>query len=212
MALSPARRPRLWLSLALLLVVAALVSLWFGLPVRTVTVSGNHFLSAAQVRQLAGLTAPFTGKRPGGWLYYGAWRAGGLTRSPWVRAARITKRFPGVVEVEVTEREPGVQLRQRERFVAMAWDGTVLPGGPLRGPQISGWGPDRLTDALRAARLMARYNVQSVTYTPQGMTVKTAQGTAWSGSYTSLLKYAASVRMFPGKRVNIYPWGVSVQE
>ncbi len=200
------RRTRLWVVLALLLLVGALVGLWFLLPVRTVRVSGNHFLTAAQVQQLSGLSPKF------GWLYYGAWRARDLARSPWVRAARITRHFPDTVEVLVTERVPSAQLLQGDHFVAMDWDGTVLPHGPLRGPQIVGWGPNRLNDAIRAARLMARYNVQSVTYTPQGMTVKTAQGTAWSGSYASLRKYGVGVRMYPGKRVNIYPWGVSVQE
>lgn len=205
-------RPRTWALIAVVLLVGVLAGLWFGLPIRTVKVSGNHFLTAQQVQQLAGLTPPFIGKRPGGWLFYGAWRAAGLRQSPWIVSARITRRFPGAVEVAVVERTPAARLRQDGREVALAWDGTVLPGGPLTGPLVAGWGPQRLADALRAARLMARYNVQSVTYSPQGITVETAQGTAWSGSYASLRKYGAGVKMYPGKRVNIYPWGVSVQE
>lgn len=198
--------PLTWLALGLVLLVGAGVALWFILPIRTVTVSGNRQLTAARARQLAGADQNF------GWLYYGAWRAEQLTRSPWVRSVKITKVFPDKLNIELTERRPGARLMRDGREVAIDWDGTVLPGGALTGPHISGWGPERRMEALQVARLLARYNVESVAYTPSGFTVQTAQGTAWSGSVLSLRKYAGGVTMYPGKRINIYPWGVSVQE
>lgn len=201
----PRRRPA-WLgALALALLLGLLAAVWYGLPVRSVQVSGNRVLTPARVAQLAGVSKGF------GWVFYGAWRAGGLTRSPWVRGATITKVFPDTVRIEVEERVPSVRALRAGHVVALDWDGTLLPGATPQGPLLQGWGPDRLKEAMAAARLLARYNVNSVDYTPSGLTVKTASGTVWSGSLVFLQKYAAGVTMNPGKRINIYPWGVSVQ-
>ena len=203
-----------WGLLAAALLIAALVGLWFLLPVRQVKVSGNVHLSAVQVKELAGLTSPFTGgSRSGGWLYYGAWRAGGLRHSPWIRSAQIVRRFPGTVEVQVNERLAAARWQGPDgKTVSVAWDGTVLPGAAPTGPLLIGWGPDRLPLARAAAQAFEQYNVESVRYTPSGLTLQTAQGTIWSGNLDSLLKYSGSVKMFAGKHINIYPWGVSVQQ
>lgn len=201
-----------WTLLALSSVLALLAGLWFLLPIRSVTVTGNRHLSAAQVEGLAGLTLPFYGaSRPGGWLYYGGWRAAGLRTSPWIASAQITRRFPGSVELNVTERVPAARWQQGAKVVVIAWDGTVLPGAAPIGPLLTGWGPDRLPLVRSAAQAFGRYTVESVRYTPSGVVVQTAQGTVWSGTLDSLLKYSGSVKMFAGKRINIYPWGVSVQ-
>ncbi len=211
------RRPgaRVWWSLlALSSALAVLAGLWFVLPIRSVTVTGNRHLSAAQALGLAGLTPPFYGvQRPGGWLYYGGWRAAGLRASPWVASAQIVRHFPGRVELNITERVPVARWQQPAGgVVSIALDGTVLPGAALTGPLLVGWGPDRLMLARRAAQAFGRYTVESVRYTPSGVVVQTAQGSVWSGTLDSLLKYSGSVKMFAGKRINIYPWGVSVQQ
>lgn len=201
-----------WTLLALSSVLALLAGLWFLLPIRSVTVTGNRHLSAAQVEGLAGLTPPFYGaSRPGGWLYYGGWRAAGLRTSPWIASAQITRRFPGSVELNIAERVPAARWQQGAKVVVIAWDGTVLPGAAPTGPLLTGWGPDRLPLVRSAAQAFGRYTVESVRYTPSGVVVQTAQGTVWSGTLDSLLKYSGSVKMFAGKRINIYPWGVSVQ-
>lgn len=219
-AAAPRRHsPRFWWSLlAALLLLAVLAGLWFLLPVRSVTVSGNKHLSSAQVQALSGLGAPFTGERPGGgrsggWLYYGAWRAAGLRSSPWIASAQIVKRFPGRIELRVTERVASARWQTPDgKLVGVAWDGTVLPGAVPTGPLLLGWGPDRLPLARAAAQAFERYTVESVVYTPSGLTVRTAAGSIWSGTLDSLLKYSGSVKMFAGKNINIYPWGVSVQQ
>ncbi|MEW6422392.1 MAG: FtsQ-type POTRA domain-containing protein [Deinococcota bacterium] len=192
-----------------MIVAGLLAASWFALPIRTVTVEGNRQLSTAQVRQLAGLTPGFA------WPYYGAWRAQGLRRSPWIKSAVVTRRFPDTVDVQVAERVPFARWQRSDgRVVALAEDGTVLPGAQkLEGlPLLTGWGPSRLEDALFVARALGQYNVQSVAYTPSGITAQTASATVWSGDLTNLLKYAGAVQQFPGKQIHIYPWGVSVQE
>lgn len=207
---APSRKwRRLWWGLGAVLVAGALAGSWYALPVRTVTVEGNTRLSGAQVRQLAGLTPGFA------WPYYGAWRAQGLRRSPWIRSAVITRRFPDMVEVRVDERVSFARWRRPDgRVVALAEDGTVLPGAYDVGtlPLLTGWGPGRVGDALYALRALRGYNVQSVAYTPSGITAKTASGTVWSGDLRTLLKYAGALVQFPNKQIHIYPWGVSVQE
>ena len=200
------RRVPVLSALALTLTASLLVALWYAMPVRSVEVTGNKALSKARVAELAGASADF------GWLYYGAWRARQLERHAWVREAVITRVFPDTIMVQVSERTPAARVVRGNRSEVIAWDGVVLPGAKLAEPVIRGWGPDRTGDALAATRLLARYNVKSVDYTPSGLTIKTASGTVWSGSLVSLQKYAASVTMNAGKRVNIYPWGVSVQE
>ena len=181
--------------------------IWYGLPVRTVQVTGNKMLSAARVRQLAGLTPDF------GWVFYGAWRAKELRVHPWVSGATITRVFPATVVVDVHERTPfGRWRRPDDRVVVIAADHTVLPSASPTGPLLDGWGPNRLNDAVTVARTLQPLGVRVVKYAPSGITVETARGTLWSGNMVSLRKYAMGVTMFSGKRINIYPWGVSVQE
>lgn len=212
--LSPSPRrgwpwPRWARALVGLAAVGALAASWFALPVRTVTVSGQRMLSPQRVQALAGAPAGF------GWLYYGAWRARGLLDSPWVASAVVTRRFPDRVEITVQERTPAVRWREPGgRVVALSAGGVALPGatGTEKLPLVSGWGPDRLPDALRVLSALRGYNVQSVMYSPSGLTVKLEKGSVWSGDLPSLLKYAGSISMYPNQHISIYPWGVSVQE
>lgn len=204
------RRTRLWTALGLTLTAAALAGAWFGLPIRSVLINkAGTQLSHARVKELAGLTPDF------GWLYYGAWRAKALANHPWIQSAKIVKKFPDNVSVEIVERKPYARWKRLDgSIVTLAADGTVLPGAALNStlPLLGGWGPDRLADALYVTQLLSRYTVQSVAYTPSGVTVNTGLGAVWSGDLKSLVKYAGSISMYPNKKINIYPWGVSVQE
>ena len=206
-----------WVVLSVLGVAALAAGSWFLLPVRTVEVTGNTRLPGWQVKALAGLD------RPGqGWLYYGARQAQGLLENPWIGAVTVTRRFPGGVSIAVQERQPVARWggdAPAGQTLLVAGDGTLLPRlpgitltGTERLPLLSGWGPERRSDALLLARALSRYAVQSVTYNPSGFTVKAGNGTAWSGDLQTFVKYAGSIGMYPDKRIHIYPWGVSVQE
>ncbi|OLV16516.1 cell division protein FtsQ/DivIB [Deinococcus marmoris] len=208
----PARRRWWWIGGGVVL-AGALAASWFALPIRTVEVTGEQHLDAGQVRELAGLTPDF------GWLYYGAWRARGLLADPWVLSAAVTRRFPDMVTVQVNERRPVARWQKANgTVVGLALDSTVLPTTPEENaglaalPLIQGWGPSRLGDALKVLGALGGYNVESVAYTPTGLRVKLPAGSVWSGDLKSLLKYAGSIGMYPKQNINIYPWGVSVQE
>ncbi|MBB5361690.1 FtsQ-type POTRA domain-containing protein [Deinococcus humi] len=208
----PSRRRWWWLGGGILL-AGALIASWFALPIRSVEVTGQQHLSAQRVRDLAGLTPQF------GWLYYGTWRARGLLNDPWVRSALVTRRFPDTVTVQISERLPVARWQTADgTVVALAADGTVLPRTSqqnselTRLPMIQGWGPSRLTEALKVLTVLGGYNVESVAYTPTGLRAKMPAGSVWSGDLKSLLKYAGSIGMYPKQNINIYPWGVSVQE
>ncbi|MBZ9714587.1 cell division protein FtsQ/DivIB [Deinococcus multiflagellatus] len=210
-AVRPRRRVRrrVFALAACLLTVGGAVGAWYALPIRTVTVSGNAHLSPQEVKALAGLSPDF------GWLYYGAWRARGLLDSPWVASAVVTRTFPDRVQVQLTERQPRARWRQPNgKIVAVAADATVLPGARKTEalPLIEGWGPNRVNEVLGLLDALARYNVQSVAYTPTGLTLKVANRRVWTGDVQALLKYAGSISMYPNSEISIYPWGVSVQE
>ncbi|AWN24473.1 cell division protein FtsQ [Deinococcus irradiatisoli] len=192
-----------------MILAGAAVGVWFYLPIKAVQISGNRHLSDVEVKRLAGLS----GEKPFGWAYYGAWRAGALRDNAWVASAQITRVFPDRVEVAIKERRPVAQVRSSNgNLSVIAADGVPLPDAPPTGPIISGWGPDRTGEALLAARVLSRYNVKSVTYTPTGITVTTDQGTLWSGDAALLLKYGQAIEtQAQGGRINLYPWGVSVQ-
>ena len=203
--------------LAVAVIVGVAAGLWYGLPIREVQIQGQSHLTSAEVKRLAGLSQSqinVFGWRSFGWAYYGAWRAHGLTENPWIKSARLTRVFPDRVEIDITERVPVAQVRDRDGSLSViAADGTPLPGATPIGPIISGWGPDRIKEALRAAEAFSRYNVDSVTYTPTGMTVKTAIGTIWSGDPALLTKYGSAIETQAQRgRINLYPWGVSVQK
>lgn len=208
----PPRRRWRWIVGGLAL-AGALAASWFALPIRSIEVTGERHLNAGRVRQLAGLSPEF------GWLYYGAWRARGLLDDPWILSASVTRRFPDAVTVQVNERRPVARWRKANgAVVALAADGTVLPPPPERSaelarlPLIQGWGPSRLGEALKVLTALGGYNVESVAYTPTGLRARMPAGSVWSGDLKSLLKYAGSIGMYPKQNINIYPWGVSVQE
>lgn len=202
-------RGKWWVVGTGVLAATLLAASWFALPIREITVTGNKQLSAAHVKELAGLTPGF------GWLYYGHWRARGLLENPWVGSALVTRHFPSSVTVEVTERKPVARWEQPGgKVVALSSDGDVMPGagGLDKLPLIQGWGPERQGDALKMLGVLSGYNVQSVVYSPTGLKAKLPTGSVWTGDPESLVKYAGSISMYPNTNINIYPWGVSVQE
>jgi cell division protein FtsQ len=186
---------------------------WFVLPVEQVSVKGNQHLSPALVARLA------NAEQGQPWLWLSAQRAGALVAHPWVRSATITRQFPNRVEIKLIERVPAATVINRDGSrVAVALDGTLLPNAVLPKVTIRGWGgndANNLKSALQILGLLQNESVKEIRYTPQGFTILKDNvekpGTIFTDSYASLLVHGGSVTMTASLRVNIHPWGVSIQ-
>jgi cell division protein FtsQ len=197
----------------LLVMGAVFAASWFLLPVENISVQGNAHLPAALVARLANASQG----QP--WLWISPARAGALESHPWVRSAIITRRFPNSVEIKVVERVPAATIINRDGSrVAVALDGTLLPNAVLPMVTIHGWGgndANNLKSALQILSLLQKENVKEIRYTPQGFTILKGShekpGTIFTDSYASLLVHGGSVTMTASLRVNIHPWGVSIQ-
>ena len=190
--------------------VSLLASSWFFFPVMSVTVSGTRFLNAKEVARMSGVL-------PGNpWLWASAARAGALDDNPWVTQARIVKVFPGRVEIKITERTPLAAYKRSDgSFVVLSSDGVELPGATRPALTLEGFDALALPEALKVAGLAQQLGAVRLRFTPQGFLMRVGDTRVWSDSYASLLKYGGSVKMLAmnraGERVNVYPWGVSVQ-
>lgn len=170
-------------------------------PIHTVEVSGLKHLTKPGVEAATSL---FPGKP---WLWVTAGDLDTLKQNPWVLAAHLTRPSVGVVHIQVQERTPAAILDQDGKK-SLAADGTVLPGGALTGPVISGFGRDRLKGALS---LLAVFPGSSAIYfTPAGYTVHWRGRIFWASDTELLRTMANRVRMEPDARVALYSWGVSL--
>jgi cell division protein FtsQ len=192
------------------IVCSLFASSWFFFPVWGVSVSGTKFLKPKEVARMSGVL-------PGNpWLWASSARAGALEMNPWVRQARILKRFPGRIEIRIEERQPLAAYKRADgSLIVLSRDGVELPGAKSPGLLLEGFDALALPEALRVAELAGQLGAQKLRFTPQGFLMRVGKTEVWSDSYDSLLKYGGSVKMFGmnrvGARVNVYPWGVSVQ-
>jgi cell division protein FtsQ len=197
----------------LLMMGALFAASWFVLPVEHVTVQGNSHLPPALIARLANANQG----QP--WLWISAARAGALEAHPWVRSVIMTRQFPNSVEIKLIERVPAATVINRDGSrVAVALDGTFLPNAVLPSITIRGWGgndANNLKSALQILSLLQKEDVKEIRYTPQGFTILKGNsekpGTIFTDSYASLLVHGGSVTMTASLRVNIHPWGVSIQ-
>jgi hypothetical protein len=64
--------------------------------------------------------------------------------------------------------------------------------------------------------LMKPFKPLEVRFTPQGFRILFSDLRIWTDSYASLLKWGGSVNIlkadYKSAQINIYPWGVSVQQ
>lgn len=145
-------------------------------------------------------------------LWVTTWSIAGLEYDPWVLGARIFRKLPDTLYIEVRERTPVLA----KGATAYALDGTVLPNATpeerAAAVTLKGWGPDRSREALEILRLVAPYEPQVLSYAPSGFTVH------FTGSFlftpdAALLKahWSAFVEQQTDS-VAVYPWGVSVQQ
>jgi len=186
--------------LAATLYVASLILL----PVENVLVTGNQHLSEAEV--LAALDV-----YPGDpWLWATPGRAERLLENPWVASAQLKRPKPGKLLVVIEEREPVATLKTPEGSFGVAADGTLLPNAPAREPVISGFGGDRLHEALQIAALLP--GVKNINYDPTGFTVDWKGRRLWIQDLENLQVWLSRVGNMQADDIAIYTWGVSIRQ
>ena len=194
---------RRWLIAVAVLFVAALGVSRFVPTVERIEVSGASHHTAADVLRLARLA-------PGDpWLWVTRWRLRGLESDPWILQARVIRHWPDTVSVTVWERTPALT----DGATAWASDGTVLPDpdpAELVGvPVVRGWGVPRIQEALELAKLFANDELLVLSYTPTGFEIELADGAISTPDVDSLRRQWAAIQHRNGRRLAVYPWGVS---
>jgi len=186
--------------LAAILYVASLVLI----PVEKVVVVGNQHLGEAQVLAAVGVY-------PGDpWLWATPGRVRSLEQNPWVAGAVLRRPRLGEVVIEIQERQPVATLKTPEGSYGVAADATLLPGAKPREPVISGFGGDRLREALQIAALLP--GVKNINYDPTGFTVDWKGRRLWIQDLKNLQVWLSRVDMMQGDDIAIYAWGVSIRQ
>ena len=209
--IKPTKENLTWSISLLIIVFALLVASRFVLPVWGVLVSGSKHFSPKEVAHMSGIS------RGNPWLWASNASAKEHESSPWIAEARIVKHFPGQVEVKLIEREPvGTLVKSDGSRVTVALDGVELPDGLNPSPTLTGWDSSKLPEALKIAALMKLLNPLEIRFTPQGFRIQFKTLRIWTDSYASLLKWGGSVKIlqadYKSAQINIYSWGVSVQQ
>ena len=192
--------------LTLLALALALVGLSRVTPIiERVEVAGAARLTEEEVMQLANVA-------PGDpllWVVRGS--VAGLLDSPWIAAARVERIWPDTVRIVVAEREPVLVQGAGER--AWSRDGRPLPGVPPEEaaglPRVEGWGEARIDEAVRLAALLAARSPRVISYSPAGFDIELADGSLWTPSAAALESHWAAATSERGRRIAVYPWGVS---
>ena len=203
------RRP-LMLALLLPLLLVLLVSRFYP-RIERVHVLGAAHHSEADILRLAGVRIgdPL--------LWVTTWSASGLENDPWVLGARIFRRWPDTLHIEVRERTPVLATPVLAKgATAYALDGTVLPDATPEeradAVTLGGWGPDRSKEALEILRLVAPYEPQVLSYAPSGFTVHFAGSSLFTPDAALLKAHWSAFVEQQTDSVAVYPWGVSVRQ
>lgn len=168
-----------------------------------VEVSGHDHYAPETIADLADVAPgdPF--------LWVTGVRARRLATDPWIARARILRHWPDTISLHVWEREPVLTDGVR----AWALDGTELPDPtadeltPL--PRLEGWGPPRTEEALALVDLLGDDEIRVISYSPEGFSIELADGVLLTPSPEALRDQWAAYQSQPGRRIAVYPWGVS---
>jgi cell division protein FtsQ len=183
---------------SLLLVVTRLTP-----KVDRIEVSGNLHYNHDEVLTLADV-------KPGDpFLWVTSWRVAELARDPWIARVRVTRHWPHTVSIMVWERQPVAT----DGETTWAQDGTVLPGVDARVQmelvKITGWGLPRVIEALELVPMLEPFGLQMISYTPEGFEIQLPESSLFTPSVRALRDHWGAVVSQQGRRVAVYPWGVS---
>jgi len=149
-------------------------------------------------------------------LWITRWRVADLLHDPWVARARVTRHWPDTVAVTVWERAPHARSGAGPDATVWARDGTVLPGATAAEgadlPIVTGWGGDRLAEALELASLLKERRPEVIQYSPEGFEIALSDARLFTPDADALRRHWAAVDSHRGGRLAVYPWGVSASD
>jgi cell division protein FtsQ len=198
------------LLVAIVVVLAAVGASRFWPTVERIEVVGTVHLGEERVLRAARLA-------PGDpLLWITRWRVAELLRDPWVARARVTRHWPDTVAVTVWERRPHARSGTGPDATVWARDGTVLPGATVADaadlPIVTGWGRDRLAEALELASLLRERRPEVIQYSPEGFEIALSDARLFTPDADVLRRHWAAVDSHRGGRLAVYPWGVSASD
>ena len=190
--------------LALLVLLGAGVIVSRFVPkIVTVTVTGNAHHDEQRVMRLAGVQVG----DPLLWVTRGS--VAGLANDPWIHSLGVVRVWPDEVHLAVVERRAALT----DGSTTWALDGTVLTGASqvetASLPLLQGWGNARTTEALELLRLLGPFEPQVISYSPEGFEIQLTGSTLFTPSAEVLRQQWSAFIDQRGKRVSVYPWGVS---
>ena len=193
---------RTLLALLLLLGIAVIVSR-FVPKIAAISVTGNVHYDQQRVLLLAGVQVG----DPLLWVTRGS--VAGLADDPWIHSVGVVRSWPDALHIAVTERSAALT----DGATTWALDGTVLTGASqvetASLPRLEGWGNARTTEALELLRLLGPYGPQVISYSPEGFEIQLTGTTLFTPSAEALRQHWSAFVDQRGKRVSVYPWGVS---
>lgn len=193
---------RTLLALLIILGIAVIVSR-FVPKIAAITVTGNVHHDRQRVLLLAGVEVG----DPLLWVTRAS--VAGLAQDPWVHSLVVVRSWPDALHISLTERLPALT----DGTTTWALDGTVLTGASqvetASLPLLEGWGNARTTEALELLRLLGPYGPQVISYSPEGFDIQLTGTTLFTPSAEALRQQWSAFIDQRGKRVSVYPWGVS---
>ena len=194
---------RIWMISLLILLLGFVIASRYYPKIVYASVSGNHHYTAKDVLQLANLSVgdPF--------FWVTKQKIDQLEVDPWIIQATVVRDFPNAVHIHITEREPILS----DGVHSYAVDGRVLPGVSAAQQtsliKLKGWGATRFTEVVELVKLLAQHDLEVISYTPAGFTLQFATTEIFTPSVEDLKDHWASALSQQGKRLSVYPWGVS---
>jgi len=196
---------RTLLFLLILLGIGVIVSR-FVPKIAAITVTGNVHHDYQRVLRLAGVGIG----DPLLWVTRSS--VAGLAADPWVHSVTVVRSWPDALHLAVTERRPALT----DGSTTWALDGTVLTGASqvetASLPLLQGWGTARTTEALELLRLLGPFGPQVISYSPEGFEIQLTGTTLFTPSAEALRQQWSAFIDQRGKRVSVYPWGVSTSD